>query len=396
MTDSNSQRRRVRVVMFMPPSVTFGHDWADAASRVADVVRIEMTDELSWPAVASYPVLAQNPLDPTWYQLKRALKLPRRLLGQLADLPRTARTIRALRYLQQVHGPIDVLHAHFYPSARCFPLVKRRLEIPYVVTEHSTALTLESPDKKITKRGLRIAATVYREAAVVMPVSQSLMRAIKELGLHGRFQVVSNPVDGSLFRPRGRRESSEYVELVTVARLARVKAIDVLLHAVADLQADLPTRLTVIGSGPLEGELKRLRTELGLDDVVDFLGRRSREEIADYLSNSDIFVLASRAENLPVAVIEALMSGLPVVATAVGGVPELVPPDRGRLVDKDDPVGLASAIRATITELPAHDRVAAAADALERYSMEATGLALETVYEKARTGFGHGALDNAH
>ena len=382
--------------MFVPHVVSFGHDWADAASRVADVVRIEVRDELSWPAVASYPVLAQNPLDPTWYQLQRAHKLPRRLLGPLADLPLVARTIRVVRYLQQVHGPIDVLHVHFYASARYFPLVKKRLRIPYVVTEHSTALTLESPDKKITKRGIRIASTVYREAAVVMPVSQSLLRAIKKLGLRGRFQVVSNPVDASLFRPSGNREPNEYVELVTVARLARVKAIDVLLHAVADLQADLPARLTVIGSGPLEDELKRLRTELGLDDVVDFLGRRSREEIADHLNNSDIFVLASRAENLPVALIEALMSGLPVVATAVGGIPELVPPDRGRLVDKDDPVGLASALEATITELPTHDRVAAAKDALEKYSMEATGLALETVYEKARTGFGDGALNNAH
>jgi glycosyltransferase involved in cell wall biosynthesis len=390
-TPTGPERVRPRVAMFVSPAVTFEHDWADAAATVADLVRIEMVDDLAWPALRDCPELARKPGDPSWYQLQRGPKLPWRLLGSLSDLPAVNRTVRALRRVEEDHGSIDVLHAHFYPSARFFPRVKRRLGTPYVVTEHSTALTLESPDKVVTKRGLRIARTVYREAAAVIPVSQSLLGAIKSLGLKGHFIVVSNPVDPELFQPRHRPVSPDRVELATVVRLARVKGIDVLLEALALCrERDPRLHLTVAGSGPLEGELRELASNLDVAEAVRFVGRLDRKEVAGLLARSDVFVLPSRTENLPVSIIEALMSGLPIVATRVGGVPELVPEGRGRLVQKEDVLGLAHALLATIAELPQHDRVAAAEDARRRYSLEATGQALAEIYAGARNGDGTG------
>jgi glycosyltransferase involved in cell wall biosynthesis len=380
---------RPRVAMFVSPAVTFEHDWADAAASVSDLIRIETVDALAWPALRDCPVLARNPDDSTWYQLLRGPKLPWRLLGSLSDLPAVYRTVRALQRLEEEHGPIDLLHAHFYPSARFFPRVKRRLGTPYVVTEHSTALTLESPDKVVTKRGVRIARTVYREAAAVIPVSRSLLGAIRRLGLEGHFVVVSNPVDPVLFQPRHRPVSPDRVDLATVVRLARVKGIDVLLEALALCrERDPRLHLTVAGSGPLEDELRELASNLGVGEAVSFVGRLDRNQVARLLARSDVFVLPSRTENLPVSIIEALMSGLPIVATRVGGVPELVPEGRGRLVQKEDVLGLAEALLATIAELPQHDRVASAEDARRKYSFEATGRALAEIYEEARNGNG--------
>jgi glycosyltransferase involved in cell wall biosynthesis len=374
--------------MFLPARVTFGHDWADAAATVADVLRLELVAELAWPPLANLPWLARNPDHPGWYQLRRPLRLPRRVLGPAADLPRVRRVTGALQYLQRVHGPVDLLHAHFYPSARYFPAVQRSLDIPYVVTEHSTALTLESPDKVVTQRGLRVAARVYRDAACVMPVSQSLLEAIQSLGLTGRFKVVTNPVDADLFAPASRDGCPDRIELITVARLAKVKGLDVLLRAFAACRSqDRRLHLTIVGEGPLETELRAIAASLGVDEAVHFTGRRERRDIAVLHAESDVFVLASRAENLPVALIEAMMSGLPVVATRVGGVPELVSSARGRLVNRDDPEALAVALRQTVAELPMHDRVAAAAEARARYSMAATARALAETYREATAQF---------
>jgi glycosyltransferase involved in cell wall biosynthesis len=132
----------------------------------------------------------------------------------------------------------------------------------------------------------------------------------------------------------------------TVARLDPVKGIDVLLRAVAQL----PTaRLAVVGRGAEEPALRELAAALGLTDRVTWLGWSDRPRA--YLPAFTVFVLASRAEGLPLSICEAMLAGLPVVATDVGSVADVVVDgETGLLVPPDDPVALAGALRRVLDD----------------------------------------------
>jgi glycosyltransferase involved in cell wall biosynthesis len=127
---------------------------------------------------------------------------------------------------------------------------------------------------------------------------------------------------------RGPRPASATVELVTVASMTQLyKAPDVLLASLAACRAaGLDARLTLVGDGACRPRLERRARELGLSPAVRFLGELpAGEAVRAELDRADLFVLASRAEGLPRAMIEAMARGLPCVGSAVGGIPELLP-----------------------------------------------------------------------
>ncbi len=159
-----------------------------------------------------------------------------------------------------------------------------------------------------------------RRAALVCPVNEELQRAIERHGIHARFRIVPNAVDTSVFHP-GPAASREPARLVNVAFHEEKKGLEFLLRAFAQIAERRPTlTLELIGEGPLTASLKRLAAELGADERVRFTGSAAPAEVAEALRAADVFVLSSLSENLPVALLEALCSGLPVVATCVGGV----------------------------------------------------------------------------
>ncbi len=135
-----------------------------------------------------------------------------------------------------------------------------------------------------------------------------------------------------------------------VGRLHPQKGLPHLLNALPHTRQQLPeTRLLIVGDGELQDELSAQAQKLGLSDVIIFTGARS--DIPDILAALDLFVLPSLWEGLPLAVLEAMAAGLPVVATAVGGVPELVTDgETGRLVPPGDTVALAQAIIAILSQ----------------------------------------------
>ncbi|MEM9755872.1 MAG: glycosyltransferase family 4 protein, partial [Pseudomonadota bacterium] len=132
------------------------------------------------------------------------------------------------------------------------------------------------------------------------------------------------------------------LHLVFVGRLAPVKGLRVLMAALRRLDAP-DVRLTVVGDGPERAALQALAAPLGA--AVRFTGYQSQEEVAQILATADAFVLPSFAEGVPVVLMEALAAGLPVIATRITGVPELVEDGvSGLLVTPGDPGALAAAI----------------------------------------------------
>jgi glycosyltransferase involved in cell wall biosynthesis len=140
--------------------------------------------------------------------------------------------------------------------------------------------------------------------------------------------------------------------LITVARLAPQKALDVLLRAVARLPSSV--HLVIVGSGPLDAQLKALASEVGIDQRVRFLGYRSEPQ--DYVAAAGVFCLTSVWEACSLAAQEAIALGVPVVSTSVGGMPELIEDGvSGRLVAPGDDRAFAAAV-ADVLAAPADAR----------------------------------------
>jgi glycosyltransferase involved in cell wall biosynthesis len=136
-----------------------------------------------------------------------------------------------------------------------------------------------------------------------------------------------------------------------------------------------------MGEGPERAEGERSTAALGLGEQVTFRGARPKSEIAEVMRAADLFVLPSRLETFGAAIAEALASGLPVVSTAAGGIPELVNERNGRLVARDDPVALAHALVDALENIAAFDRRAIAEAAAQRYGLEVVGEQLTRIYE---------------
>jgi glycosyltransferase involved in cell wall biosynthesis len=208
-------------------------------------------------------------------------------------------------------------------------------------------------------------AAVRRARRIFTP-SEYLRRIVVGWGIpEDRVGVIPNPApEVPTLPPREevRRElGMSGPTLGFAGRLMAAKALGVALSAVAEVPE---VSLVVVGDGPDREALERQSTQLGLDGRVRFVGSRSRDDVLRTLYAADAAVLSSRYENFPHLVVEALAVGTPVIATSVGGVPEVVRDgENGLLVPPGDADALAAAIRRLLQEPGLRDRLAAAATA---------------------------------
>ena len=209
-------------------------------------------------------------------------------------------------------------------------------------------------------------------------------------GAGRRTDVIPSGVDTGRFAPGRDREAAktglgfvpETALIGTVGRLEPRKGTDTLLDAVAALGAARPdVALVVVGEGPLRGELAARAERLGIAARVRLLGDRA--DVDDVLAALDVFVLPSRTEGMSNALLEAMAMALPVVATAVGGTPEVIADGRsGLLVPSDDPAAMAAAIGRVLAD-PARGRglgEVARSVVEERYGARSMVRRLEGIY----------------
>lgn len=271
-------------------------------------------------------------------RLVEAAELPATVLGRTHRLsPSAYRTARALA------AESDLIHAHKLGSAVWGALLARRADVPLVVHDHNWS---ESPTRR---RGMLLRAWVGPPAARVLCVSGPVAEAVVAQGIApARVEVVPNGVslDAALPKAEARAElglrADEFVVGI-VARLRAEKAHEVLLEALAELRAaGRPIRLCVVGSGERDEELRMLADRLGLDGAVVWAGERP--DAARLVSAFDVSVLCSAWEGLPLAALESLAAGVPLVASSVGGLPELLRGGAGVLVEPRNPSALAEAL----------------------------------------------------
>ncbi len=239
----------------------------------------------------------------------------------------------------------------------------------------SRALTL-------TSRGATRILCVSRDVAEVV--------ARREGADPSKLAVIPNGIDLDRFSPRGRRlEMRRRMELpdsalvaITVTHITPVKGMDVLARAAPSVVERHPeVRFVVVGDGdePDEASFRRLLDDLGLRDRFLLVGDRT--DVPDLLEAADLFVLPSRSEGQPNALIEAMAMGLPIVATRVGGVPEVaLDGEEAILVPPDSPEALASACASVLDSADLRCRLGASARARARREHDAAIMARQ--YEK--------------
>ncbi len=204
----------------------------------------------------------------------------------------------------------------------------------------------------------RGARSILSKADRLVVPSEYLVRVFSEFDLQAR--AVANIVDMTQFSFRERRPLRPH--LICTRGFHPYYGMDVVVRAFAEVQKQIPeARLDLLGGGPSEGEIRNLARHLNLT-AVRFVGVVSREEIGCYYDEADIFINASRLDNMPVSILEAFACGTPVVSTAAESIPYLVENERtGLLSEVDDAPALAANVLRLLREPELSTRLAAQA-----------------------------------
>lgn len=295
------------------------------------------------------------------------------------------------RYLAEEKS--DVVHAHLSAAgllARMVRLLGRR--VPLIYTEHN----VPSGYRPVARWLNCLSRPLFNE---VIFVSSLVERSWRRCPRPVRSSVIRN---GIAVQSRGnpeelRREARRRLGLGpdqtvigTVGSLVARKDQEVLLRACANFVGGLAPTVVLVGEGPLRDDLRRLASQLGIGRRLVLLG--AREDVRDLLPGFDLFVLSSRVEGLPIALLEAMACGLPCIATSVGGIPEVIEDGvSGLMTLPGDPMALHHRIWALLIDPDLRRRLGSAAR--ERILQEFTASQMtrryQVVYERAAADIQH-------
>jgi glycosyltransferase involved in cell wall biosynthesis len=258
--------------------------------------------------------------------------------------PRMARDVhRVIRAERPDLVHTHLVHADIYGGASA-----RVLGIPSVSTRHNDDRYLLGPFRYVDR-------AFARPARRLIAISDAVKAFLERAGhdptklVTIRYGLDELPAAASDPTPTEAGVPPDAPLAVAVGRLIAQKDHPTLLRAFARVHGNLPeARLAILGSGPLEAETRALTVELGLEDAVVLPGRT---EIRDWLERADVFVHSSRWEGFGIVLLEAMLAGLPIVATRVSAVPEVVVDgETGLLVEAGDDAGLATRIELLLSD----------------------------------------------
>lgn len=302
------------------------------------------------------------------------------------DLFYTRHALRLTSIFIEKFGKPDIVHAQAALwGGHAASKVLRRFGIPYVITEHSTRFACNM----IEPWQVSYLRNMYDNASAVMTVSKALSHSIKNYMRKRDVRVVPNVVDTNFFVMPEYQRTYKPFRFLSVSFLMAKKGIPVLLRAFSKVfkgQKDIV--LEIGGDGPQRSELGSIVMELGISHQVRFLGMLSREQVRAAMWRANTFVLASHVETFGVVLIEAMSTGLPVVATRCGGPEEFVIPAVGMLAEAGNVESLASALRKAYETAGMYDAVK-----LRKYAIDNFG---ERKLVERLSGIYQDVLNNAN
>ena len=304
-----------------------------------------------------------------------------------------------LNYIKKRFFEPDLIHLHVtYPLGQVALLWKKLFSYKYVLTEHWTIYQPQNQDVLVgglKKKIVRIA----NNAELIMPVSLDLQRCMEGHGVRNRFRVIYNLVNTDIFKLRPsidfslrtelrrndmqgddgkkrilhistlRDEAKNFSGILRTIERLRQQRDDFELHVIHDYEAT---------------DFKAFVKEHNLSDCVIFHGKKTSAEVAEAYQQADFFVLFSNFENLPCVIVEAFASGVPVLSTAVGGIAEILSPERGILIPQGDENALLQGMNQLLDHCHEYDREAIRNYAVKTFAAQNIGKQIFETYQEVK------------
>lgn len=294
--------------------------------------------------------------------------------GTIYSLAQIVKLLPKLRAIICEFAPA-VIHSHLY-AADCFVRLAAPAHIPIVSTLHNTDKWWREDGRIRSKVKTWLDASLVRKRDVgLVAVSHAVKAAAERVftngGRRGEIKMIWNGIDLSRFQ-LSVRSSSPSLRIVQVGRFYEQKGHETSLRALSLLvNLGIPATLSFVGDGPLRNSLVEKVSELNLADHVTFHGQTSN--VGRYLVDCDLYWMPSIWEGLPIACIEAMASGLPVIASSVGGLSELVTEDCGILIEPCNYAALAQHSAQLYSDSPQRQRLGenGKSRAMKYFSMDA-------------------------
>lgn len=285
--------------------------------------------------------------------------------------------------IKKERGLPTLVHVNIAWKAGLWALwLKRKFRLPYVITENWTGYYEADPENLHTKPMAvqKMLRRIFQQSALFIPVTKNLGERCKQLFGISRYAVVENAVDTSLFFHEALPKGSK-IRLVHVSTMNYQKNIEGLIRVMAQL-AQQRNDFEWVLLGPASDAVQaQVLAHPALHACTAFTGNIPYVQVAAHVRQAHLMLLFSRYENLPCVILEALCCGVPVVATTVGGINEVIDESNGLLVKSEDETALLDAMNKAMDKLATYDRPAIAAAASAQYNYEAIGKAYLRCYK---------------
>jgi glycosyltransferase involved in cell wall biosynthesis len=291
-------------------------------------------------------------------------------------------SIKALRYLysyiERKCGRPDIIHSHFLNQGYSAVNALKEKGIPIIHTEHYSVMN----QKELDQHTQYLGEYTYNNVDQVIAVSRCLATSIKEkFGVEPI--VIPNIVDTTVFHYSAMRHSDDEVFFISVGGLIKTKRMDLLISAFhRAFEGNTKIFLYIYGQGPERKNLENLIRQYHLEEQIFLMGLASREVIAKKMQESDCFVLASERETFGVVYIEAMATGLPVIATKCGGPEDFVDNSNGIMVPTNNAECLANAMKSMHLNINQYDKPTISSDTKAKFSPQAVAMKIIGVYEE--------------
>lgn len=291
--------------------------------------------------------------------------------------------IKGYNLLVSKFGKPHLHHVHILTRSGLLALYKKITNgIPYVVTEHWSRYL---PQNSISYAGsLRkwLTKKVVKNASAITTVSKHLGAAMQTHSLHNKYLQISNVVDVEYFKPLANKPANAKTVFLHVSCFdEKPKNVMGILNVAKRLEVlGLDFELRFIGDGKDHQMCVTYAKELGVKNAV-FTGIKTGNDLLNEYQTADAFILFSRYENQPVVLLEALACSLPVIATKVGGIPEIISPQFGQIIESEDEEALQQAMQGIINHTLVFDREAMRRHAIENFSYQGVGLQFFNIYK---------------
>ncbi len=250
-------------------------------------------------------------------------------------------------------SPSTLLAAWGFPDAVAVSMLNKHLKLPLLVKVHGTDV---NENASYPARAKRMRHWLVR-AKMIFCASKALANKLIYLGIpEEKVQVNYNGVNTEIFYPTTKQ--SNKVKLIFVGSIIKTKGVVELITALPQVKKHYPdVELILLGEGSLRSNLTEKAISLGVKDNVVFKGSLALTEVANYIRHASLLVLPSYREGVPNVLLESFASGTPVVATRVGGIPEIVNDDVGILVEKEQTDELATAILTALNKTWSQEKI---------------------------------------